>query len=78
MDFSEGKIGKGWNNLSVHIKKQINYQMKIRRSVDMGGFSGFLKNWSYSFVRISSVLGWRPQGREEKKLAYLLGRKLRI
>jgi len=36
MDFSEGKIGKGWNNLSVHIKKQINYQMKIRRSIDMG------------------------------------------
>lgn len=33
---------------------------------------------AYSFVRISSVLGWRPQGREVKKLAYLLGRKLRI
>jgi len=35
----------------------VNYQMKIRRSIDIGGLPGFLKNWSYSSVKISFVLG---------------------
>ncbi|WP_339308076.1 carbohydrate binding domain-containing protein [Paenibacillus sp. FSL R5-0519] len=39
----------------------VKYQMKIRGSFDMGGLSWILENWSYSFVRISSVFGWRPQ-----------------
>ncbi|MDQ0720036.1 hypothetical protein QF049_001297 [Paenibacillus sp. W4I10] len=36
-----------------------------------------MKNWYYSSVRISSLLGWRLQRREVKKLVFLLGGKLR-
>ncbi|PIH55408.1 hypothetical protein CS562_31650 [Paenibacillus sp. LK1] len=36
-----------------------------------------MKNWFFSSVRISSVPEWKPQGIEVKKLAYLLGMKVR-